>query len=225
MTKHLLTVLIVALCAITTANSQEERAQDKLGTWLNYFDWIDLTDEHSLHADAQLRFWENVTNVNGGIVRLGYNFHITDFTFLSGGYTFGYFEDFDHTSSLRSHDLWQQFMQRIPLGAFTFEHRIRPEEVWTITDRGTDFFMRVRYRFLTTFHFGRDGASPWFINVGNEIFLVVNEGRLGENRLIPTVGYEFADHSNFQIGYMARIFTDVTFHSIQVFYNMHPDLR
>ena len=123
-------------------------AQNDTGNWLMYFGTNKISDNFSIHSEAQYRNHTiSPTNIEQLLLRTGLNYHFKPNTSATFGYAHigNYvYESEQKSPEVEEHRIWQQFLTTNTIGRVKFEHRYRVEERF-IED---DFKMRFRYRLM-----------------------------------------------------------------------------
>lgn len=203
----------------------QETGEDKLGSWHMYFGTNRISEKLSIHTEGQLRYYENGKNFNQLLLRTGLNYHIKSDAIATIGYgyiaTDGTFEEFVDETDSREHRIFEQFILKNEVWNFAFEHRYRLEQRFLDFGEVNEVQHRARYRLQVTLPL----TDIFFINVYDEIFLNLQNGVFGQNRLYGALGGHIANNLSVQIGYLKNHFPAAHFDRLQigVFYN--PDLR
>ena len=220
--KRSLFFLFLLVSAVVAA---QQTGEEKLGSWHMYFGTNRISEKFSVHTEGQLRYYENGKNFNQLLLRTGINYHISSDAIATLGYGYiisdGTFEEFTDEKNSIEHRVFEQFISKIKVWKFNFEHRYRLEQRFINFNDHTDIQHRARYRIQITFPL----SSIFFLNFYDEIFLNLQNEVFGQNRLYGAVGANIANNLSIQAGFLKNHFSTVNFDRLQigVFYN--PDLR
>lgn len=219
-------VCLVVLCSISSIITAQETGEDDLGFWAMYFGTNRVSDDLSIHTEAQFRFYEPGSNFNQMLLRTGLNYHLSEKAIATLGY--GYIEtdptfpEPDGESNTTEHRIFQQFVLNNSLGKFKFSHRYRIEQRFISSPvTGDDTQHRARYLFRVTYPI----SESWFLSAYDEIFINLQEPLFGQNRLYGAVGYVINNNVNVQFGYLKNHFTGANFDRLQLGVTWNTDLR
>ncbi|GAA0729247.1 hypothetical protein GCM10009430_39250 [Aquimarina litoralis] len=219
------TILVIALLACITQVNAQNTGEDELGAWYMYFGTNRITDNLSIHSEAQFRFYEVANTFNQLLLRTGLNYHLTDNAIATIGYgyinTDGTFADIPGEENSNEHRIFEQFILKNKVGKVAFEHRYRLEQrfISTQTDDFTEH--RARYRLQLTYPFN----DKWFLNVYDEVFINLQEPIFGQNRLYGAIGYNIKSNFSIQVGYLKNHFTGINFDRVQLGIIYNTDFR
>ncbi len=214
----------------------QETGEDELGAWYMYFGMNRISDDWSIHTEAQFRFYESLSNFNQLLLRTGANYHISERAIATLGYAYIWtdptFEDEPLQdasfagNNLNEHRIFQQFLLYNSVGKFRFEHRYRLEQRFLNQDFGggmeiTDTQHRARYRLQITFPLN----DTFFINWYDEVFINLQEPIFGQNRLYLALGAKLDPTLSVQAGFLKNSFTRADFNRLQLGIFFNPDLR
>ncbi|WP_378172020.1 DUF2490 domain-containing protein [Aquimarina sp. SS2-1] len=214
-------LLVLALTTSALSTYSQETGENEWGAWYMYFGTNQITDQLSIHSEAQFRFYEIADTFNQLLLRTGLNYHLNENAIATVGYAYintdGTFEDVPGEENSEEHRIFQQFILKNKVGKVKFEHRYRLEQRF-ISTQGDNFTEhRARYRLQLTYPFN----DKWFLNVYNEVFINLQEPIFGQNRLYGAVGYNVKSNFSIQLGYLKNHFTGINFDRLQlgIFYN------
>ncbi|WP_242015665.1 DUF2490 domain-containing protein [Robertkochia marina] len=202
----------------------QNTGENELGAWYMYFGTNKLSEQWSLHTEAQFRYYQTTGNFNQMLLRTGVNYHIAENAMATLGYAYidtdTEFEEFTGEKKANEHRVFQQFILKNNVGKFAFEHRYRLEQRFLQHYETQDTQHRARYRLQVTYPL----PGQWFLNVYDEIFINLQEPLFGQNRLYGALGYKLNSELSFQAGYLKNHFTGSNYDRLQlaIFYN--PDL-
>ncbi|MCI4669746.1 MAG: DUF2490 domain-containing protein [Bacteroidia bacterium] len=223
--------LIAILLLFSSLSLQaQEIGTDKLGNWLMYFGMHRLSDDLSIHTEAQFRYYELTSNLNQVLLRTGLNYHINSKAMVTAGYAYIPTESFEKGAnqvSTRENRIWQQFILRNKVGRFNFEHRYRLEQRWVRQDEETNYLNRARYRIFIAVPISKPAMEDktWFLAAYDEIFLDLDSDPFNQNRLYGAVGYKFNSTLSLQAGYLRNHIGPNCFNRVQFALFLNTDHR
>ncbi|MBX2829131.1 MAG: DUF2490 domain-containing protein [Flavobacteriaceae bacterium] len=204
----------------------QETGEDDLGAWYMVFTTNKISEDFSIHAEAQARYYETFGNFNQLLLRGGLNYHISDKAMVTLGYgnitTDTNFGDVDGEENITENRIYQQFVLRNSVGKFKFSHRYRLEQRFIdhpVTGKDTQH--RARYFLRVTYPINDD----WFLTAYDEVFINLQEPIFGQNRLYAALGYNVSNNLAIQAGYLKNHFTGRNFDRLQLGVFLKTDLR
>ncbi|MEO1012929.1 MAG: DUF2490 domain-containing protein [Bacteroidota bacterium] len=220
-------VLLFVILGITLTKAQDT-GEDKLGAWYMYFGMNKISEDWSIHSEAQFRFYEIDDSFNQLLLRTGLNYHINERAIATGGYAFiatdPTFEgDENLINKITEHRIFQQFILLNSVGKVTFEHRYRLEQRFiTVDDVVDDSFTehRTRYRLQVTVPL----TKLFFLNFYDEVFINLQNNIFDQNRLYGALGIRLSKASSLQLGYLKNHFNTINFDRLQFGVFINPDL-
>lgn len=215
---------VLCLLFVSFANAQDT-GEDNLGAWYMYFGTNKVSDNLSIHSEAQFRFYETTSTFNQLLLRTGLNYHINENAIATLGYgyisTDGTFEDIPNEKNSTEHRIFEQFILKNQVGKFKFEHRYRLEQRFISTQADDFTEHRARYRLQLTYPID----EKWFLNVYDEVFINLQEPIFGQNRLYGAIGYNIKSNFSLQLGYLKNHFTGANFDRLQLGVIYNTDFR
>ena len=202
-------------------------AQNDTGNWLMYFGTNKISENFSIHSEAQYRNHTiSPTNIEQLLLRTGLNYHFKPNTLATFGYAHigNYvYESEQKSPEVEEHRIWQQFLTTNTIGRVKFEHRYRVEERF-IED---EFKMRFRYRLMVFFPLNKQKieTGTLYLGIYDELFINDKRSFFDRNRLYGGLGYQYASNIHFQVGLLRQEVqtTAKTFLQFGLIYN--TDLR
>lgn len=211
-----LALLIVTLLVSPRISAQ----QPQFSGWLGSFNTFKLSNQFSLHFDAQLRSSDQLEQVSAILLRPGINFHLNKTFVFTAGHLFNIARrNAGGVSSLLTEQrLWQQALINQKISKVAVAHRFRFEERFIPRARvagnqlekdGYDQAFRFRYFIRNIFPLtaGASFTQGPFFALQNEIFLntgnktAVNGKAFDQNRLYGAFGYR-KGKIDYEVGYM-----------------------
>jgi hypothetical protein len=184
--------------------------------WLMYFGNHKFSDDLGIHAEAQWRRHDFLSDDQQLLLRLGLDYYFTATARLTAGY--GFIEthpygEFAVVKAFPEHRIWQQFQSVQELNKLKLIHRYRLEQrmigdASTGKLEGGRFENRFRYMAKATFNLS-GGEKPLFIALYDEIF--INFGRdvgynlFDQNRLYGALGLTLSDAFKIEAGYLYQV--------------------
>jgi len=219
-------ILLFAVILGFAVNGQAQTGEDEWGAWYMYFGTNRVSDDLSIHSEAQFRFYETASNFNQLLLRTGLNYHISEKAIATLGYGFistdPTFLDTPGEKNSKENRIFQQFILLNTSGKFKFEHRYRLEQRFINTVVGNNITEhRARYRLQVTYPIN----ERWFLNAYDEVFINLQEPIFGQNRLYGAVGYKACNNLSIQLGYLKNHFTGINFDRLQLGVFFNTDLR
>ena len=202
-------------------------AQNDTGNWLMYFGTNKISENFSIHSEAQYRNHTiSPTNIEQLLLRTGLNYHFKPNTLATFGYAHigNYvYESEQKSPEVEEHRIWQQFLTTNTIGRVKFEHRYRVEERF-IED---EFKMRFRYRLMVFFPLNKQKieTGTLYLGIYDELFINDKRSFFDRNRLYGGLGYQYSSNIHFQVGLLRQEVqtTAKTFLQFGLIYN--TDLR
>lgn len=163
---------------------------------------IPVGDEWVVHAEAQPRWFEDISQRDQLLLRGGLGRRLGSRVIVWAGY--GYIPRWTSGDVLHEQRLWQQLSATLPrLGQWTPSIRLRPEQ------RFLDEWGDTSHRFRALGRLVRPiGASPWSVAVWDEYFVTLDDTVGGptrgfdQNRLFLTALRKLAPAVTLEAGYM-----------------------
>ncbi|GAB5399825.1 MAG: DUF2490 domain-containing protein [Aureisphaera sp.] len=218
--------LAIVILIFNFKSFSQETGEDDLGAWYMLFTTNKISEEFSIHAEAQFRYYETFGNFNQLLLRTGLNYHISEKAMVTLGYgnitTDTNFGEIDGEENVTENRIYQQFVLRNSVGKFKFSHRYRLEQRFIdhpIT--GNDTQHRARYFLRVTYPINDD----WFLTAYDEVFINLQEPIFGQNRLYAALGYNVSSNLAIQAGYLKNHFTGRNFDRLQLGVFLKTDLR
>jgi hypothetical protein len=209
---------------LATSALAQENGEENWGAWYMYFGTNKVSDQWSIHTEAQFRFWEFTSNFNQLLLRTGANYHISPEAIATLGYgyisTDASFEELAGEINSKEHRIFQQFILKNKVGKFAFEHRYRLEQRFIDFGDFTDTQHRARYRLQLSYPIN----EVVFINWYDEIFVNLQDNVFGQNRLYVALGFHISDNSSVQLGYLKNHFPAAHYDRFQLGIFFNPDL-
>ena len=218
-------VLITIILAISLSSFGQQSGEDKLGSWHMYFGTNKISENLSIHTEAQARYYEQLKNFNQLLLRTGLNYHISDEAIATFGYGFiatdGTFEEFPDEVDSKEHRIFQQFILKNKVSKVAFEHRYRLEQRFLDFGNNSDTQHRARYRLQVTVPL----SKVMFLNFYDEIFINLQNNVFGQNRLYGAIGFNVFKDISLQVGYLKNHFPSAHFDRLQIGVFINTDLR
>lgn len=210
---------------ITIQGSAQENGENRLGSWHMYFGTNKVSDKWSIHTEAQVRYYEQLSNFNQLLLRTGANYHINANAIATLGYGFiatdGTFEEFPDETDSKEHRIFQQFILKNKVSRVAFEHRYRLEQRFLDFGNRNDTQHRARYRLQVTVPL----TKVVFLNFYDEIFINLQNEVFGQNRLYGALGFNVFKDISLQVGYLKNHFSTAHFDRLQIGVVINTDLR
>jgi long-subunit fatty acid transport protein len=215
--------LLMLISAFTV--EAQVHGEEKLGSWHMYFGTNRISNNLSIHTEAQLRYYEQAENFNQLLLRTGINYHFDPNAWATFGYgyivTDGSFEEFpDETNSIE-HRIFERFFLKNKVWEFNFEHRYTLEQRFLDFGDSNDVQHRMRYRLQMTLPL----TNTFFLNFYDEIFINLQDDIFDQNRLYAALGVNVTENLSVQAGYLKNHFTGAHFDRLQIGVTYNPDLR
>ena len=212
--RYLLIIILVKTSTIVNAQVQHTG-------WLAAFNTFKLSNNTSIHFDAQLRSGDEMKNLQTILIRPGINYHINSSMSATAGY--GIIENrrtMDEVTGYASeHRIWEQFIVTHKLKTISTAHRFRLEQRFIpittvenneieVIDRTTSHRFRYFIRNILPLQNPQSFSNGFFFALQNEVFLniakleAVNGKTFDQNRLYLAFGYRLPGKIDIEAGYM-----------------------
>ncbi|MFM1878315.1 MAG: hypothetical protein RLZZ241_1181 [Bacteroidota bacterium] len=211
--------------------SGQETGEAKLGAWYMYFGTLKLSEDLSIHNEAQFRFYDLGSNFNQLLLRAGLNFHMNQSAILTAGYAYidtdpTYIDSNDVPQiemgrNIPEHRIFEQFIKKHKIASLQTEHRFRLEQRFLTPGDTRETEHRTRYRLQLTQPLGKQ----FFINFYDEIFVNLQHNWFGQNRLFLALGKHINQNLSLQFGYLRNNFSETAFNRLQLALFWNTDLR
>lgn len=200
--------------------------QDDLGSWAMLFTTNRVSEDFSIHAEAQYRNYEVASNFNQLLLRTALNYNLSDKAMASFGYGFiatdGTFEEPEGEENTTEHRIYQQFVLRNTVGKLKFSHRYRLEQRFINNPvSGNDTQHRARYFLRLTYPL----SEVLYLTAYDEVFLNLQGETFGQNRLYGALGYKFNKNLRTELGFLKNHIGNRNFERLQVAVFINTDLR
>ncbi|MCX2679133.1 DUF2490 domain-containing protein [Galbibacter sp. EGI 63066] len=216
-------LLFLTVFTYSLSTHAQETGEKRLGAWYMYFGTNKISEDFSIHTEAQFRFYEVADNFNQLLLRTGLNYHFSPNAIATFGYGFistdGTFEDFPSEENSTEHRIYEQFILKNSIEKLKFEHRYRLEQRFISYLDENDTQHRARYRLQLTYPL----SEKWFVNVYDEVFLNLQDEVFGQNRLYGALGYKVNSKLSLQAGYLKNHFPNGKFDRLQLAVFFNPD--
>jgi hypothetical protein len=186
-------------------------------SWWMYFGNHQVSDRWGIHAEAQFRLSEGVSDWQQLLLRTGLNYYAKQVR-----YTLGYafvktfpYGDFPVTSAFPEHRMWEQAQLNQTLGNVKLNHRYRLEQRWIGNSTTGDFEdvryeNRFRYMLRATIPLGKDKETgKFYLGFYDELF--VNAGKevgyniFDQNRAYAALGFKLGKIGRVELGYLYQL--------------------
>lgn len=224
MQKIKFTILTILVSAFTVV-SQNDGQQD-LGAWAMLFTTNRISEDFSIHAEAQYRNYEVGSNFNQLLLRTALNYNLSDKAMASFGYgyivTDGTFEEPEGEENVTENRIYQQFVLRNNVGKLKFSHRYRLEQRFINRPlSGNDTEHRARYFLRLTYPL----SDTFYLTAYDEVFINLQGDTFGQNRLYSALGYKFNKNVRFEAGFLKNHIGNRNFERLQAAIFINTDLR
>ncbi len=210
-------IAAILLFSLTNNSIAQQDGSDELGAWYMLFTTNKVSENFSIHAEAQYRLYESFNNFNQLLLRTGLNYNISPNAMATLGY--GYistdtnFGEILGEENISEHRIYEQFVLQNTVGKFKFSHRYRLEQRFIDNPiTGSDTQHRARYFLRVTYPLN----ETWFLTAYDEVFINLQEPIFGQNRLYGALGYNFNPSVAIQAGYLKNHFTGRNFDRLQL---------
>lgn len=222
--KNKLTLLLSLL--ICFIGFSQNDGQDDLGSWAMLFTTNRISEDFSIHAEAQYRNYEVASNFNQLLLRTALNYNLSDKAMASFGYgyiaTDGTFEEPEGEENTTEHRIYQQFLLRNTVGKLKFSHRYRLEQRFINNPvSGNDTQHRARYFLRLTYPL----SEVLYLTAYDEVFINLQGETFGQNRLYGALGYKFNKNLRTELGFLKNHIGNRNFERLQVGAFINTDLR
>jgi hypothetical protein len=211
------------LLMFNQAFAQRSAAETKLGTWATYNGFFEFSPKFQLFLETQWRTYEFLSNTENWMIRPYFNYRLNhnNLVGISTEYfsLYSYAEDSQKLANeLR---IGVQYQNDWHVSKIHLQNRIRYE--FRFFDVIPDA-QRIRYRLQLAAPLNKNGFKKGgllFI-INNEIFFgIAPELNYNQNRFYTSLGYQFTDNLNLQIGYQNWDRRDGNYHRIHFWLTQH----
>lgn len=218
--------ILVLLTGIAQTVVCQNDGQQELGAWAMFFSTNKISEDFSIHAEAQYRNYEVGSNFNQLLLRTALNYNISDNAMASFGYgyitTDGTFEEPEGEENTTEHRIYQQFVLRNNVGKLRFSHRYRLEQRFINNPiSGNDTQHRARYFLRLTYPL----SDAVYLTAYDEVFINLQGDTFGQNRLYGALGYKFNKNFRSEVGFLKNHIGNRNFERLQVAVFINTDLR
>lgn len=218
--------ILILLTGIAKTAVCQNDGQQELGAWAMLFSTNKISEDFSIHAEAQYRNYEVGANFNQLLLRTALNYNISDNAMASFGYgnitTDGTFEEPEGEENTNEHRIYQQFVLRNSVGKLKFSHRYRLEQRFINNPiSGNDTQHRARYFLRLTYPL----SDVVYLTAYDEVFINLQGDTFGQNRLYGALGYKFNKNFRSEVGFLKNHIGNRNFERLQVAVFINTDLR
>jgi hypothetical protein len=213
----LLFTLILQLIAAESFGQTTRSNTANTNGWFMYFGNHKFSNRLGLHAEAQWRRNEIITQNQQLLLRTGIDYYLKDNSRLTLGYAFVEtypYGEFAVANAFPEHRVWQQFFTAQTIGKTRLTHRYRLEQrmignTATGQMKNGRYENRVRYLAKATRTLTPEWKHPLFGAVYNEIF--INFGKevaynlFDQNRLYAALGLTISHSIKIETGYLYQV--------------------
>ena len=212
------TILFFYFTAFSIGNAQTYReTTTNTNLWLMYFVNHKFTNTLGLHAEAQVRRHDVVSEWQQLLLRVGLDIYTSQARFTFG---YGFIEtfpygDFPVANAFPEHRIWQQLLLPQTWGRASISHRYRLEQRF-IGNASTGEFQngryenRARYMFRANIALQGNTIDPgeFYLAIYDEI--MINFGKevrynlFDQNRLYGALGYHLGRIGTLEVGYLLQ---------------------
>jgi hypothetical protein len=207
-------LLLSIFCAV--AYGQSTRVHSKNNhAWFMYFGNHKVSEKFGIHAEAQWRRSEFVSEAQQLLLRTGVDYYLHGNSRLTVGYAFIQtypYGDFAVPNAFPEHRIWQQFTTAQSWNNLRLAHRYRLEQRM-IGNAATGKFgdgryeNRFRYMAKVTLDLSK-GERPLFVALYDEVF--INFGKdvaynlFDQNRAYAAIGFTLSPAMKLETGYLLQ---------------------
>lgn len=182
--------------------------------WLMYFGNHKISSRFGIHAEAQWRRNNFLSDDQQLLLRTGLDYYLKDNSRITVGYAFVEtypYGDFHVAKAFSEHRIWQQFATAQQLGKVKLAHRYRLEQRMignsnTTAASNARFENRFRYQAKATMPLNPSSKHPFFLSVYDEVF--INWGKdvgyniFDQNRLYGALGFTISSTAKIELGFL-----------------------
>lgn len=211
-------VFLFFFALVFTVQAQTSRVSaTNTNSWWMYFGNHQISDRWGLHAEAQFRLYDGVSDWQQLLLRTGVNYYASQVR-----YTLGYafvrtypYGEYPVTMAFPEHRLWEQVLLNQTVGKVKLNHRYRLEQRW-IGNSTTGEFEDVRYenrfRYMLRASIplsGNKETGKFYLGLYDEVF--VNAGKevgynfFDQNRAYAALGYQLGKIGKLEVGYLYQV--------------------
>jgi len=202
----------------------QETGEDRLGSWHSYFGNNKISERFGIHSEIQLRYYEQGSNFNQSVWRLGLNYTLGPNATATLGYTNlitdTSFEDAGEPK-IREHHVYEDFVLKNQLWKLNFQHRYRLEQRFIDFGDRNETQHRIRYRLL----FSIPLSKVVYLKFYEEVFLNFQNNTFDQNWTYAAMGFNVFDNVSAEVGYININLPNANFHRLTIAVSYNPDLR
>ncbi|CAN5320326.1 DUF2490 domain-containing protein [soil metagenome] len=212
----LLVILFFILNAVSISKAQNYReTTTNTNLWLMYFGNHKFSNNLGLHAEAQVRRHDVVSEWQQLLLRVGLDIYTSQARFTIG---YGFIEtypygEFPVANAFPEHRIWQQLLLPQTWGRARISHRYRLEQrllgnAATGEFRDGRYENRARYMFRSNIALQGNTIDPGEIYVAFYDEIMINFGKevryniFDQNRLYGALGYHLGRLGTLELGYL-----------------------
>ena len=223
MLKEKVALLIFLLISFSSVFAQNN-AEDEVGVWYILSTNNKISDNFSIQAQTQFRFYELASQLEQFKIRTGATYGFSEAFSVSAGYAY-FRTDPSYTSNtpleFNEHRLYEDVSLQNSLGKFGIKHRYRIEHRFFDFENGNDTRHWMRYMLKVTYPI----ADSFTLDLYDEIFINLQKPLFGQNWFGGGVSYAPNKIFKIRLGYQNISLEDASFNRLQLGVHINTDLR
>ena len=201
-------------CAL---QAQSTRINTKnTNSWWMYFGNHQLSTHWGLHAEAQFRLHDGVSDWQQLLLRTGINYYAKQVQYTVGyafvkTYPYG---EYPVAMAFPEHRMWEQALVSQTVGNVKLNHRYRLEQRWIGNSTTGEFENgryenRFRYMVRASIPLSNKETGKLYLGLYDEVF--VNAGKevgyniFDQNRAYAALGYKLGKIGKIEVGYLYQV--------------------
>jgi len=222
MFKRFISISIILLSITSTV--AQTTAEDKLGSWYILATNNKVSDNLSIQAQTQFRFYEVASELEQFKIRAGATYKFTKALSVSAGYAY-FRTDPSYTSNqpleFNEHRLYEDISLSNSFGKLGIKHRYRIEHRFFDFEDGNDTRHWMRYMLKLSYPV----TEQISVDLYDEIFINLQTPLFGQNWLGGGVSYKLNDLLKLRAGYQRISLEGAGFDRLQLGIYINTDLR
>lgn len=215
-------VILITLCCITFNLFAQNNPEEELGAWYIFATNTKLTDNFSIQAQTQMRYYELLSEVQQFKIRVGGTYQFAKG--FSGSLGYAYFRnDPSYLSEIPAdfdeHRIYEVITFKNNLSPLKLTHRYMAEHRFFSNNNDVSHWMRYMLKIDIPLN------EKWNLDIYDEIFLNLQKPNFAQNWLGGGISYAFCKSWKVRTGYFHQHFENQDFNRMVLALIWNIDLR